>query len=151
MRRLLLLILVPVGFAAQKPAASQDAFLGRWQFDAAKSKLTHPEDASVGGFRIYEADGERTRVLWMKDAQSERLGGYSASCNGEAQPASPGVMIRCWSGPGGSIDGEQIDKRDKTHRYYRREVSADRQTLTITWYSDKHRNRVTDRYVYSRR
>src|SRR5262249_11807630 len=127
--------------------AHQEKFLGKWMLDRAASKVRHAADLTRMEWRSYAADGDAVKVAWGKGSGEQ--GSYSARCDGSLEPGSGG-KIRCWQTDAGTLEGEQLASSDKTHRYYRRSVSADGRTLTITWYSDAKRTRPIDTFVFTR-
>jgi hypothetical protein len=125
--------------------ANQERFFGRWKFDRAASKVADEASIRTVEWRSYAADGEGVRVSWGKG--TDQLGSYSARCDGSTEPSDRG-NIRCRQTDTNTIEGEIPDGGDKLHRYYRRAVSADGRTMTITWYTDAARRRPMDRFVY---
>lgn len=136
----------PAQGLAQVPI-DQKNFLGMWKLHEAQSKMTHSgdEDKSLQ-WRSYERNGDRVKVSWGQ-ADGRVVGTYSAKCDNTEESTSFG-HIRCRQVGSDTIEGEQSNTTDKVHRYYRRVVSADGKTMTITWYADAARRRETDRFVY---
>jgi hypothetical protein len=127
--------------------ANQQKFLGKWKLNKAQSKMTHvgDNDKSIQ-WRSYQRDGARVKVSW---GNSEgQVGTYSAKCDNTLEPTSSG-RIRCRQVAPDTIEGEQLSNTDKVHRYYRRAVSPDGKTMTITWYADPKRSQETDQFVYT--
>jgi hypothetical protein len=127
--------------------AHQEKFFGKWMLDRAASKVRHAADLTAMEWRSYAADGEAVKVAWGKGPGEQ--GTYSARCDGSSEAANPG-QIRCRQTDANTVEGEQLNDRDKTHRYYRRAVSADGRTLTITWYNDTKRSKPIDTFVFTR-
>jgi hypothetical protein len=141
-------VLAAAAAAAQTAPSTQEKFLGHWKLDLAASKLKHAADSRNVLWRAYAADGDKVKVTW--GAGLEPNGEYSARCDGTREPVDRATTIRCRQVDANTMEGEQLDSRDRTHRYYRREVSPDGRTMTITWYSDARRTRPIDRLVYTR-
>ncbi|HYZ87588.1 MAG TPA: hypothetical protein VE621_24445 [Bryobacteraceae bacterium] len=147
-------LVLPIGDAQTTSApkraggpAVQQKFFGQWKLNESKSNFTHAGDHKGLQWRSYEPDGDRVKVSWGDEERRDRS--YSAKCDGTIEPAASGD-IRCWQAGPNTIEGEQLSKSDALHRYYRRTVSTDGKSMTITWYSDATRKRPTDRFVYDK-
>lgn len=127
----------------------EDPFIGRWRMDIPKSNF-HKDDKYVSQVRTYSYEGQKIRVSWeIHTGDAVRKDSYSAACNGKKENAGAGAKIRCWKVDGYTVDGEMLSS-DEVHRYYRRAVSPDGQTLTITWYKDPKRQTKTDVFIFQR-
>jgi len=143
------LLCLALTFAAAQTAgpAVQRPFFGKWKLKPGDTKLHAGDDSKSLQWRIYEPDGDRVRVSWGNG--DKRAGTYSAKCDGTPETITSG-KIRCWQAGSNMIEGEQLDESDKTHRYYRRSISPNGKSMTITWYSDANRKLETDRFVYTK-
>jgi len=74
---------------------------------------------------------------------------YSGNCDRSIERAGKS-QIRCWQTSPNIVEGEQLDINDPEHKYYRRVLSDDAKTLTITWYADAKRRNALDRFVYAK-
>lgn len=141
-------------FLCSTPGVSQqkstDAFIGTWSLNSSQSHL-HKGEHYVTYLRTYELDGDRIRVSWSVDYGNGKgeKDSYSAKCDGTLQPAYAGSKIRCWKVDGNTVDGEMVNS-DPLHRYYRRQVSADRRLLSLIWYSDSTRQVQGELMVFDR-
>jgi hypothetical protein len=127
--------------------AHQEKFFGKWMLDRAASQVKHGAELLKMEWRTYAANGSAVRVAWGKGPDEQ--GTYSARCDGSLESDSQG-KIRCWQTDAQTLEGEQIDRTDKTHRYYRRVVAADGRTMTITWFTDAKRTKTLDTFVYTK-
>ena len=127
--------------------ANQERFLGKWKLEISRSKAIHADELQSGEWRSYEQDGDRVKVSFG-DAGG-RLGSYSAKCDGSLETGASG-KLRCWQKDLNTMEGEQLDPNDSTHRYYRRVLSRDGKTLSILWFRDALRSKLFERLVYTR-
>jgi hypothetical protein len=110
--------------------------------------MTHSgEDDKSNQWRSYERDSDRVKVSWGN--AERKVGTYSAKCDNTLEATGFGY-IRCRQVALDTIEGEQFDKTDTVHVYYRRVVSPDGKTLTISWYEEAKRSREADRFIYTK-
>jgi hypothetical protein len=133
------------GAQVKPEAVSQEKFFGKWTLNLDESVVKHAADIVNIEWRSYAADDKGVKVAWGKGI--EQIGSYTARCDGSKESAGEG-KIRCKGTDASTVDGEQLNV--KAHRYYRRTISPDGKTLTITWYSDAARTRQVDKFVYTK-
>ena len=129
---------------------AQDPFEAEWRLNLSKSRLAS-NDRILNEVRKYARVGRAVRVEWIQNLDGKTPhGSYTAECDGQSKKLDGGETIRCWYASRTVVEGEVRDPRDPKHVYYRREVSADSKTMTLTWFTDAARLRVWTVHVYDR-
>lgn len=156
-------ILLCFGFIASilGPAKAQqatnskatDPFIGKWQLNVPRSKISpaHRDEQYKSSTRTYEADRDKIKVSWVVDLGKEHpyTGSYSAKCDGTLETADGNNKIQCRYVKPDVIEGE-LTSDDSSHRYYKRELSADGKIMTLTWFADSMRKEPADILVFDR-
>jgi hypothetical protein len=146
-------ILGPAEAQQATNSKTTDPFIGTWVLNVAKSKIaaSHRDEHYKSSTRTYEPDGDKIKVSWVADLGEEHpnTGSYSSRCDGTLETANGNNKIRCHYVKADVIEGEFISD-DSSHRYYRRELSADGKVMTLTWFADSMRKEPADILVFDR-
>jgi hypothetical protein len=135
---------------AAVPAPARDPFVGTWRLNLSKSQLG-ASDRIVTDERTYDRYGASIMVGWTRNLDGrEARGSYAAKCDGRPAILPGGAVLVCRYVAARMVEGELRDRNDPAYVYFRRTVSRDGKTLTITWYADARRTRAITKRVYDR-
>jgi hypothetical protein len=131
-----------------QPPTDRDPFVGKWQANRNKSRpKLGKRDATYT--RTIVRDGED----WILSSRMENLKAsehnYRVHFDGLFHPAPHGLLVSHRYKTPNVIEGETIHPDHKID-YWRQEVSADGQELTITGFKDKNRTEVKSVWVLDR-
>jgi hypothetical protein len=142
-----LLAAVTLGQAPTIPAPDKDPFVGTWKENR---DLSNPRPSERAGTytRVIAREGDEIVLSSTLGPPERRSQQYRMRCDGSLHPAAYGLLSCSYTAPN-TIDGETKLPNGKT-KFWRREVSADGQRMTLLTYKESNRSMLTSTTILER-
>ena len=130
------------------PPPDLDPFVGQWRANAGKSRPALSKKQATYT-RTIRRDGVDLVFVSSGGPSKALIRDFRIRCDGAFHPLPTGHVLSCIYIAPDRVEGE-TNGPDGSHFYWTREVSADRQVMTISEYKDRRRAKLRSVMVLDR-
>jgi hypothetical protein len=126
---------------AAPPPPPKNPFVGSWRINQHETYGERHKKNSASDLSIAQDDDDLVLAYTNAASKQPIKTVFTLRCDGRANPAPHGSIVCHYRTPG-LIEGMSTNLGEKSPSYWRREVTADGNRMTFTYYKDRARSKV---------